>query len=90
MVTETEPVKFPPLGVIVGVATVDETATLRVKAVVFVTPPPVEVTVIGKLPAGVDPLVAMLSVEEQFGLQEAEEKEPVAPEGRPETLNETA
>jgi hypothetical protein len=92
MVTETEPVKFPPLGVIVGVATVGATTvlTVRVKAVVFVKPPPVEVTVIGKLPAGVDPLVAMVSVEEQVGLQEAEEKDPVAPEGRPETLNDTA
>ena len=90
MVTETEPVKLPPLGAIVGVATVDETATLRVKAVVFDTPPPVEVTVIGKLPTDVDPVVVILSVVEQVGLQEAEEKDPVAPEGRPETLNETA
>ena len=90
MVTETEPVKFPPLGVIVGVATVDAVATLRVKAVVFVTPPPVEVTVIGKLPAGVEPLVAILSVVEQVGLQEADEKEAVAPEGNPDTVNETA
>ena len=90
MVTETEPVKLPPLGAIVGVATVDGTAILRVKAVVFDTPPPVEVTVIGKLPTDVDPLVAILSVVEQVGLQEAEEKDPVAPEGNPDTVKETA
>ena len=45
-VTETEPEKFPPFGVIVGVATVNASVTLRVKAVVFVTPPPLDVTVI--------------------------------------------
>jgi hypothetical protein len=90
-VTDTEPEKLPPLGVITGVATVGATTALteRMKAVVFVRPPPVEVTVIEKLPVGVDPLVAMVRVEEHVGLQEAEEKEPVAPEGRPETVNET-
>jgi hypothetical protein len=48
MVTDTEPKKLPPLGVIVGVATTSATAApmLRVKAVVLVTPPPVAVTVI--------------------------------------------
>jgi hypothetical protein len=86
MVTETELVKLAPLGVIVGVATVETTAelTLRVKAVVFVTPPPVEVTVTEKSPAGVDPLVAIVRTVEQEGLQDAVEKEAVAPEGRPE------
>jgi len=76
----------------VGVATVETTValTVRVKAVVFVTPLPVDVIVIGKLPVDVDPLVLMVSVEEQVGLQEGEEKEPVAPEGRPEAVNETA
>ena len=92
MLTDTEPEKLPPFGVMVGVATVETTValTVRVKAVVFVTPLPVDVIVMGKVPAGVDPLVLMVSVEEQVGLQEAEEKDPVAPEGSPETLNETA
>ena len=92
MLTDTELKKLPPLGVIVGVATVETTVelTVSVNAVVCVTPPPVDVTVIGKLPAGVDPLVLMASVEEQVGLQEAEEKDPVAPEGSPEAVNETA
>jgi len=76
----------------VGVATVETTValTVRVKAVVFVTPLPVDVIVIGKLPVDVDPVVLMVSVEEHVGLQEAEEKDPVAPEGRPEAVNETA
>jgi hypothetical protein len=80
------------LGVIVGVATTNATLalTLSVKAVVLVTPPPVDVTVIGKFPVGVDPLVVIFNTVEQVGLQDAEEKEPAAPEGRPETLKETA
>jgi len=48
-----------------------------------------EVTVIGKLPAGVDPLVPIVTTVEQVGLQEAEEKDAVAPEGRPEAEKET-
>ena len=92
MVTDTEPEKLPPFGVMVGVATVETTValTVSVNAAVCVTPLPVAVIVMGKVPAGVDPLVLMVSVEEQVGLQEAEEKDPVAPEGSPETLNETA
>src|SRR6266481_6543478 len=91
MVTDTEPEKLPPFGVMVGVGTVEATValTVRVKAVVFVTPPPLDVTVIGKLPVGVDRVVLSVSVEEQVGLQEAEEKAPVAPEGSPETVKET-
>src|SRR6266508_3366851 len=91
MVTETELVKLPPLGVIVGVAPVNETAaaTLRVKAEVLVAPPPVEVTVTEKLPAGVDRLVAIVRTVEQEGLQDVEEKEAVAPEGSPEAEKET-
>jgi len=75
------------LGVIVGVATTSATlaVTLSVNAVVLVTPPPVDVTVIGKLPAGVDPLVFTVNTVEQVGPQEAVEKDPVAPEGSPET-----
>ena len=92
MATETEFAKLPPLGVIAGADTVETTVelTVSVNAVVCVTPPPVAVIVMGKLPVDVDPLVLMVSVEEQVGLQEAEEKDPVAPEGRPDTLKETA
>jgi hypothetical protein len=77
------------LGVIVGIATVDASVTLRMKAVVLVTPPPVAATVIGKLPAGVEAVVLMFSTVEHAGLQDAEENEPVAPVGSPETLNKT-
>ena len=91
-VTETEFVKLPPLGLMVGVATVDTTAavTLRVKAVVLVTLPPVEVTVTVKLPAGVELLVVMLRAVEQDGLHVVDEKEPLAPEGSPDTVNDNA
>jgi len=91
-VTPTELIKLPPLGVIVGVATVDATGalTIKVNVVVFVTPPPTALTVTVELPAEVAPLVLMASVEEQVGLQEAGEKDAVAPEGNPETLKETA
>jgi hypothetical protein len=43
----------------------------------------------GKLPAGVDPLVLIFNTVEHSGVQEVEEKDPVAPEGRPEALKET-
>ena len=48
MLTDTEPEKLPPFGVIAGVATTSdvETVTLRMKLVVLVTPPPVDVTTI--------------------------------------------
>ena len=93
IVTERELVKLPPLGVIVGVATV-ETATgadtVKVKAVLLVMPPAAALIVTEKFPVGVDPVVLILSTVEQVGVQEAEENEPVAPEGRPETLKDTA
>jgi hypothetical protein len=93
MVTATEFVKLPPLGVIVGVATV-ETAigadTVKVKAVLLVMLPPVAFTVTGKFPVGVDPVVPIVSTVEQVGVQEVAENEPVAPEGSPEALNDTA
>ena len=41
------------------------------------------------MPAGVDPLVMTVSVDEHVGVQEAEEKAPVAPAGKPEVVNET-
>ena len=89
IVMATEFVKLPPLGVTVGVATVDTIGalTVRVKVVVFVTPPALAPTVIVELPAGVDALVAMLRAEEQAGLQELAENEPVAPDGNPDTVN---
>jgi hypothetical protein len=82
-------VKLPPLGAIVGVATVGK-LTVRLKEVVLVSPPPAAVTVIVEVPAGVEPLALMLRVVEHVGLQEAEENEAVAPVGSPETLKETA
>jgi hypothetical protein len=91
-VTEAEPVKLPPLGLIVGVATVvtDGGFTVRLKFVVLVTPPPVPVTVIVEVPVAVEPLVLIVSVDEQVKLQLAEEKEAAAPLGRPEVEKETA
>jgi hypothetical protein len=74
----------------VGVATVNPRVTLRVKTVVFITPPPAAVTVTGKLPAGVDPVVLIFSIVEQAGLQEGDEKVPVAPAGNPDTLKDIA
>jgi hypothetical protein len=87
-VTETEPVWVPPLGVSVGMAAVGK-FTPKLNEVVLVTPPPDAVTVMVELPAGVDPLVLMVRVEEQLGLQLFGEKEAVAPEGNPETENVT-
>jgi hypothetical protein len=86
MLTDTEPEKVPPLGLIDGVATTSATdaVTLNVNDVVLATPPPFDVTVIGKLPVGVDPLVLIFNSVEQVGLQEGDEKEPAAPGGKPE------
>ena len=83
-------VKVPPLGLIVGVATdcTDE-PTSRVKVVVFVNPPLLALTVTVDVPTGVAPLVVILRFVEHVGMQENAEKDPVAPEGRPETLKET-
>ena len=67
----------------VGVATVGK-LTVKLNVVVLVTPPPDAVTVTVEVPAGVEPLVLMVSVEEQLGLQLLGEKEAVAPEGNPE------
>jgi hypothetical protein len=71
-----------------GVATVGK-LTARLNVEVLVTPPPAAVIVMLELPAGVELLVLMVSVEEQVGLQLVEEKEAVAPEGSPETEKET-
>jgi hypothetical protein len=70
------------------VATVGK-PTPRLNCVVLVTPPPDAVTVMVELPAGVDPLVLMVRVEEQLGLQLLEENAAVAPEGNPDVENVT-
>src|SRR5262249_41035099 len=76
----------------VGVATVviGGRLTVKLNVVILVTPPPVAVTVIVELPAGVELSVLMVSVEEQAGLQLVEEKEAVAPVGKPEAEKATA
>ena len=92
-VTAKKFVKLAPLGVMVGVATVETVIgaeTVKLNAVLLVMLPAVAFTVTEKLPVGIDPVVLMLSIVEQVGVQELEENEAVAPEGRPETLNETA
>ena len=83
-VTETEPEKLPPLGLIVGVAAVGK-LTVRLNEVVRVSSPLVAATAMADVPAGVELLVLIVKVEEQVGLQLAEEKEAVAPEGKPAT-----
>ena len=77
---------------IIGVATVGTVGRLTVKlnVVVLVTPPPDAVTVTLELPAVVELLALIVSVEEQLGLQLAEENEAVAPVGKPETERVTA
>ena len=73
----------------VGVATAGK-LTVRLNEVVRVTPPPAAETVIADVPAGVKLLVLIVNVEEQVGLQLTEEKEAVAPAGKPEAENVTA
>jgi hypothetical protein len=46
--------------------------TVRLKLVVLVLPPPVPVTVIARVPVGVDAEVVMFKVREQFGLHDVE------------------
>ena len=77
---------------IVGVATVVTVGRLTVKlnVVVLVTPPPDAVTVMVELPAAVELLALIVTIEEQVGLQLAEENEAVAPVGKPEAENVTA
>jgi hypothetical protein len=91
-VTETELVKLPPLGVIVGVATVviGGRLTVKLKIVVLVTPPPDAMTVTLELPTAVELLALMVRVEEQLGLQLAEENDAVAPVGKPNAEKVTA
>jgi hypothetical protein len=55
---------------VVGVEAAD--VTVRVKLVVLVTPPPVPVTMIVRVPVGVEAEVAMFKVREQLGLHDVE------------------
>ncbi len=64
--------------------------TVKLNVAVLLTPPPVAMTVMLELPAGVELLVLMVSVEEQAGLQLVEENEAVAPVGKPEAEKVTA
>ena len=75
---------------IVGVATVGS-ETVRLNVVVRFKPLLVGAdTVIRKVPAGVVPaVVLMVNVEEQVGAQLGEEKDAVAPAGKPEAENVT-
>lgn len=76
-----------------GVATLGVTGgelTVRLNVVVFVSPPPAAVTVMVELPAAVEPLVLIVSVEEQVGLQLFEDNEAVVPRGRPAVEKDTA
>ena len=58
--------------------------TVRLNAVVFDFPPPAPVTTSGKVPAGVEPLVVTVNIDEQAGPQDAVEKDALAPLGKPE------
>jgi hypothetical protein len=68
----------------VGVVT-PATFTVKVKLVVWVTPPPVAVTVIVTGPVVAEAPAVSARTVLQLGLQEVEEKVPVTPVGRPET-----
>ena len=72
----------------VGVATVGR-FTVKLNVVVLVNPPPTADTVIVDVPAGVVALVLIVNVDEQVGVQLADENEAVAPEGNPEAENVT-
>jgi hypothetical protein len=79
-----ELVKLPPLGLIVGVATVGK-LTVRLNEVVRVSPPLVADTVMADVPAGEALPVLIVNVEEQVGLQLGAENEAVDPDGKPAT-----
>ena len=88
-VTDTEPEKLPPLGVMVGAATVGMSDTVRLNDVDLDNPPPLPVTVMGKVPVGVRLVVTIDRVDEQVGPQEAVERTELAPLGSPETEKDT-
>jgi hypothetical protein len=79
-----ELVKLPPLGLIVGVATVGK-LTVRLNEVVRVSPPLIADTVMADVPAGVALPVLIVNVKEQVGLQLGAENEAVVPDGKPAT-----
>ena len=64
--------------------------TVKPNVVVLLTAPPIAVTVMLELPTGVELFVLMVRVEEQVGLQLVEEKEALAPVGKPEAERVTA
>src|SRR5947207_3038197 len=63
--------------------------TVKVKLVVFVTPPPMPVIVMVEMPGGVEAAVEIVRVVEQGGEQTVEENDTVAPVGSPETEKDT-
>jgi hypothetical protein len=74
----------------VGVATVlTGSETVRLKEVDRDIPPPVPVTAMVNVPAGVELLVVTVTVEEHDGPQDPFERDALAPLGTPETENET-
>jgi len=83
-VTETELVKLPPLGLVVGAAAVGK-LTVRLDEVVRLSPLLVAATAMADVPAGVELLALIVKVDEQVALQLAEENEAVDPEGKPAT-----
>ena len=63
--------------------------TVKLNEVDRAFPPPVPVTTSGNVPAGVDAEVVTVRAVEQAGPQEAFEKEPLAPAGKPLTEKST-
>src|SRR3989344_8904857 len=61
--------------------------TVKVNVEVLITDPAVAVTVIVEFPVGVVERVLIVRVDEQVGEQAVGENVPVAPVGRPETVN---
>jgi len=61
--------------------------TVKVNVEVLITDPAVAVTVIVEFPVGVVERVLIVRVEEQVGEQAVGENDPVAPDGRPDTVN---
>ena len=61
---------LPCAGEVMAMEAAD--VTVRLKLVVFVTPPPAPVTAIVRVPVGVEAEVAMFKVREQVGLHDVE------------------
>ena len=64
--------------------------TVKVKAEVLEIPPPAAVTVTVAVPIAAEAEAERVNVAEQFGVQEAGEKDAVTPEGSPEAERDTA